>query len=78
MPKMNGLELLDKLKADSETKEILIVLLTNLGIQEELDKAIRKGAITYIIKSAHHPNNVFNMVKDMLSKRLLKIQEAVQ
>ena len=68
MPMVNGLELLKKLKADPKLKEILVVLLTNLGIQGELDKAIKEGAVEYIIKSNHPPGEVMQMIKEILNK----------
>lgn len=66
MPKMNGLELLDRLKADETTKDILVVLLTNLGVIPELEKAVQRGAVGYITKSDHDPERVFQIVKQIL------------
>lgn len=66
MPKMDGLKLLDLLKSDENLKQIKIVLLTNLGVQEEIDKAIAKGVIKYIAKSEHDPVAVVEMVKEIL------------
>lgn len=66
MPKLNGLQLLKKLKSNVSTKGITIVLLTNLGIQEELDKALKNGAIKYIIKSDNGPEKVFEMIQKLL------------
>ncbi len=37
MPKMNGLQALDKLKADVETKSIPVVMLTNLAGQQDAE-----------------------------------------
>ena len=66
MPKMNGLEVLEKLKKDNETKIIPVILMTNLGIQEELDKAINNGALRYIIKNDHQPEDIFKIVEEIL------------
>lgn len=67
MPKMNGLEVLEKLKADPETKAIPIVMLTNLAGQQDAETAMSKGAIKYIIKSEYDPKQVVNMVKEILA-----------
>lgn len=72
MPNINGLELLAKIKADQKFKDMLVVLLTNLGIQGELDKAIKKGAVQYIIKSNHPPDEVLEMVRKILVDRGIK------
>ena len=66
MPKMNGLEVLDKLKLDPETKDIPVVMLTNLAGTQDAESALEKGAVKYIIKSEYEPKQVVNMVKEIL------------
>lgn len=67
MPKMNGLEVLDKLKANPETKDIPVIMLTNLAGQQDAESALAKGAVKYIIKSEHDPKEVTNMVKEVIA-----------
>jgi len=67
MPKMNGLEVLDKLKNDPLTKKIPIVMLTNLAGSHDADKALTLGAVKYIVKSEFDPKQVTNMVKEILA-----------
>jgi CheY-like chemotaxis protein len=67
MPKMNGLQALEKLKADPETKAIPVVMLTNLAGQQDAETALTKGAIKYIVKSEYEPKQVTNMVKEILA-----------
>src|SRR5690349_15878947 len=67
MPKMNGLQALDKLKLDPETKTIPVIMLTKLAGQQDAETALTKGAIKYIIKSEHEPKEVANMVKEILA-----------
>lgn len=67
MPKMNGLELLEKIKADPATKGIPVVMLTNLAGQQDAEKALSMGAVKYIVKSEHEPKQVANMVKEILA-----------
>jgi CheY-like chemotaxis protein len=69
MPKMNGLELIQKLKEDERTRGIIVVLLTNLGIQEKLDEAMRLGAAACITKSNHQPEEIIKIVEDLLNKK---------
>jgi PleD family two-component response regulator len=66
MPDMNGLELLKKLKKTQETKNVPVILLTNLGVQKELDKAIKDGAARYIIKNDSEPNEILLVAKEVL------------
>jgi CheY-like chemotaxis protein len=67
MPKMNGLQVLEKLKADPETKEIPVVMLTNLAGQTDAENALTKGAVRYIVKSQQDPKGVVAIVKEILA-----------
>ncbi len=67
MPKMNGLEVLEKLKADPATKAIPVIMLTNLSSQQDADNAMLLGAVKYIVKSEHDPKEVADMVKEILA-----------
>ena len=67
MPKMNGLQVLEKVKADPETKAVPVVMLTNLAGQQDAEKALSMGAVKYIIKSEYEPKQVANMVKEILA-----------
>ena len=67
MPKMNGLELLMKLKSDDQTQKIPVVMLTNLAGTHDAEKALTEGAVKYIIKSEFTPKQVVNLVKEIIA-----------
>lgn len=67
MPKMNGLEVLEKVKADPEVKGIPVVMLTNLAGSSDAEAALTKGAVKYIIKSEYDPKQVEQLVKEILA-----------
>ena len=67
MPKMNGLQVLDKLKADPDTKDIPVVVLTNLASEKDAETALLKGAVKYIVKSEHEPKEIVAMVKEIIA-----------
>jgi two-component system response regulator CpxR len=67
MPKMNGLEVLEKMKMDPEIKTIPVIMLTNLAGNQDAESALSKGAVKYIIKSENDPKQVVNMVKEILA-----------
>ncbi|MFQ5779206.1 MAG: PleD family two-component system response regulator [Nitrospiria bacterium] len=50
MPKMNGFEVIRRLKADPETAEIPIVLLTARGDRDTLEQGEAAGVLTYFTK----------------------------
>jgi DNA-binding response OmpR family regulator len=67
MPKLNGLQVLEILKADIQTKAIPVLVLTNLAGQQDAEDALSKGAVMYIIKSEHEPREITEMVRNILA-----------
>ena len=51
MPKMNGFDYLRSMKANVALKSIPVIVLSNLGNQDDVDKAKGLGAEDYFIKS---------------------------
>ena len=45
MPKLDGFEVLKRLKADAEVKDIPVIMLTNLGQKEDIEKGLADGAV---------------------------------
>ncbi len=69
MPKMNGLQVLEQLKNDPATRDIPVVMLSNLaGDDQAADTALAKGAAKYIVKSAHEPNEIADIVENLMPK----------
>jgi len=68
LPKMDGFEFLQLLKKDDSTKDILVIILTNLGQKEEVEKGLKLGANDYIIKAHFTPTEVVAKVKKLLNK----------
>jgi CheY-like chemotaxis protein len=67
MPKINGMEVLKQLKDNPKTKNIKVILLTNLGIEEEIKRAEKLGAVRCLIKSDQDPIKVADVVIEELS-----------
>jgi len=66
LPKKDGFEALDELKADEKTKKIPIILLTNLESAENIQKAFDKGATTYLVKSNYKLEEVVEKIRETL------------
>lgn len=66
MPKMDGFVALKKLKKNDETKDIPVILLTNLGQEEDIRKGKELGATDYFIKANHTPQEVVEKVKEVI------------
>lgn len=67
MPKMNGVETLKALKGDAKTKNIPVIILTNLGDNpDDVLKAKSLGALDYLVKSEISLKGLSNRVKKEL------------
>ena len=63
LPKIDGFEFLEKLKADPETKDIPVIILTNLERTEDIERALELGATTYLVKANYTLKEVVEKVK---------------
>jgi len=68
LPRKNGFEVLEKLKKDEVTKEIPVIVLTNLEDIESVEKAIELGATTYLVKAQYSLEEVIQKVKKALEE----------
>jgi len=66
LPKKNGLEVLEDLRKDEKTKNIPVIILTNLENVGEVEKAIELGATTYLIKANYSLDEVIEKVQKVL------------
>ncbi len=66
LPKENGFSVLESFKNDEATKNIPVILLTNLGQQENIQKGMNLGAADYVIKAHHTPQEVIEKVEPFL------------
>lgn len=66
MPEMNGLQMLQAVKADPATKAIPVIMLTNLAEVNTVEDATMGGAVKYIVKSDYDPADVADIVRSVL------------
>ncbi len=66
MPKLNGLEVLRQIRQNPLKKDLLVVILTNLGNESTAEEIYKLGATDYIVKADMTPLEVVNRVKEIL------------
>ena len=66
MPKIDGFGVLKMIKGDETLKNIPVILLTNLGQDEDIKKGKELGATDYFVKANHTPAEVVLKVKQVL------------
>jgi CheY-like chemotaxis protein len=68
LPKILGLKVLENLKSDPETKEIPVIILTNIEDTAGIEKAIELGATTYLVKANYSLEEVVEKVKQAIGE----------
>lgn len=63
LPKANGFEVLEKIKEDAVTSQIPVIILSNLGQKDDVEKGLKLGAVDYLIKAHFTPNEIIQKIK---------------
>lgn len=67
LPKKDGFAILEEVKkSGGPIKDIPVILLTNLGQNEDVDKGLNLGAVDYLIKAHFKPAEVAEKIKKYL------------
>ena len=72
LPGIDGFEVLSTLKRNRETSAIPIIIISNLGSREDVDRALRLGAKSFMIKAHHTPQEIVDAVKKTLEEYYLR------
>jgi len=66
LPKIDGFEALEELKNNDITKDIPIIVLTNLESTQEIEKALVMGATTYLVKANYDLKDIIEKIKETI------------
>lgn len=66
MPEVNGIEVLKEIRQNPETKDLLVIILSNLGNESTAEEIYKYGATDYIVKAEMTPMQVADKVKEIL------------
>jgi DNA-binding response OmpR family regulator len=69
LPVMNGFEVLKRVKKDDNIKEIPVVILSNYGEMLNITEGLLSGAVEYLIKVEHSPEEVVEIVTDAIREK---------
>lgn len=68
LPGMDGFEVLKKIRADASSANIPVIILSNLGQKDDIERGTKLGATDYLVKAHNTPGEIVDKVKAILAK----------
>jgi len=69
LPGIGGFDVLSQMNDDVALSPIPVIILSNLGQQDDVDKGLKLGAVDYMVKAHFTPNEIIEKVRQVLSKK---------
>ncbi len=66
LPGIDGFKVLSKMKDDPSSASIPVIILSNLGQREDVERGLKLGAVDYLVKAHFTPNEIIDKVKGAL------------
>ncbi len=66
IPKIDGFAVLQRIKANKELEKIPVVIASNLGQKQDIDKGLELGAVDYIVKSESSVTEILAKIKKIV------------
>jgi DNA-binding response OmpR family regulator len=63
LPGIDGFEVLARMKKESSLSSIPVIILSNLGQKDDVEKGLKMGAIDYLIKAHFTPGEIIEKIK---------------
>ncbi|MGC9031418.1 MAG: response regulator transcription factor [Minisyncoccia bacterium] len=68
LPGIDGFEVLKRLKEEDIVPSLPVIILSNLGQREDIEKGLNLGAKDYLIKAHFTPDEIIKKIKSLISK----------
>ena len=66
LPGIDGFEVLSRTKEDPVLSQIPVIILSNLGQKEDVQRGLRLGAVDYLIKAHFTPGEIIEKIRAIL------------
>ena len=66
LPGIDGFEILSRMKENSSLSRIPVIILSNLGQKDDVERGLKLGAIDYLIKAHFTPGEIIEKIKNAL------------
>jgi DNA-binding response OmpR family regulator len=68
LPGIDGFGVLTQVKADSSISDIPVIMLSNLGQREDIDRALKIGATDFLVKAHFTPQEIIDKIEQYLNR----------
>jgi len=66
LPGIDGFEVLTRMKEDPEISQTPVIILSNLGQREDVERGLKLGATDYLIKAHFTPGEIIEKIKNII------------
>lgn len=66
LPGIDGFEILSRIKKDPTLPQVPIIILSNLGQRDDVERGLSLGAIDFLIKAHFTPQEIIDKIKSFL------------
>ncbi len=68
LPGIDGFEVLSQMKKELTLASIPVIILSNLGQKDDVEKGLKMGAVDYLIKAHFTPGEIIDKIKAVLGR----------
>jgi len=68
LPGIDGFEVLSQMKKESTLVSTPVIILSNLGQKDDVEKGLKMGAVDYLIKAHFTPGEIIDKIKAALGR----------
>lgn len=72
LPGLRGEDILEVARTDSDLKSIPVIVVSNSGVQADIDRITSLGARDYLVKADFHPSDIVTRVGKILSPETIE------
>ena len=66
LPEMDGFEVLSRIKEDPTVSSVPVIILSNLGQKEDVERCLKIGAADYLIKAHFTPGEIVEKIRNII------------
>lgn len=67
LPGIDGFEVLSRVKGDPDISNTPVIILSNLGQREDIERGMKMGAADYLIKAHFTPGEIIEKIKNIIT-----------